>query len=152
MSQPRLIISIVDDEEPVRKALGRLLQAAGFAVVTFASGPEFLDSLEKQRPHCTILDLHLPGLSGLEVQQRLNEQKNRPPCIIITGKDEPGVGERMLASGAAAYLRKPLDEQQLLAAITAAVPKCKLGELSSDRFSNAEAVLTEEPLVNGGQI
>jgi FixJ family two-component response regulator len=117
------MISVVDDEAPVRKALGRLLRAAGFDVETFASGREFLDSLDDQRPDCTILDLHLPELSGLDVQQRLAEENIPLPCIVITGKDEPGVAERVLAHGAVAYLKKPLDAEALLAAITAAVPE-----------------------------
>jgi FixJ family two-component response regulator len=122
MSPGSLMISVVDDEAPVRKALGRLLRAAGFDVETFASGREFLDSLDDQKPDCTILDLHLPGLSGLDVQQRLAEEQICVPCIVITGKDEPGVAELVLAHGAVAYLKKPLDEQALLAAITSAVP------------------------------
>ena len=123
MCQPRLMISIVDDEAPVRKALGRLLRASGFDVETFSSGPEFLDSLRRHLPDCAILDLHLNGLSGLDVQQRLREENIRVPCIIITGKDEPGLDERVLASGAAGFLRKPLHDEALLAAINAAVPK-----------------------------
>ena len=123
MSVASLAIAIVDDEAPVRKALGRLLRAAGFGVATFASGNEFLDSLRSSRPDCVILDLHLPGLSGLEVQQELSHQNISTPCIIITGKDEPGISQRVLASGAAAYLRKPLDESELLAAINQAVPE-----------------------------
>jgi FixJ family two-component response regulator len=118
----RLTVGVVEDEAPVRKALGRLLRASGFEVETFTSGREFLDSLGTHRPDCTIVDLHLPGLTGLEVQEHISQQKISLPCIIITGKDEPGVCERALASGAAAYLRKPLDERSLLAAIHSAVP------------------------------
>jgi FixJ family two-component response regulator len=123
MSVAGLAIAIVDDEAPVRKALGRLLRAAGFGVATFASGDEFLDSLQASQPDCAILDLHLPGRSGLEVQRHLTQAKIPTPCIIITGKDEPGRSEQALASGAAAYLTKPLDEGQLLAAIKSAVPE-----------------------------
>jgi FixJ family two-component response regulator len=123
MSVASLAIAIVDDEAPVRKALGRLLRAAGFGVATFGSGGEFLESIQANRPDCAILDLNLPGLSGLEVQQELSHQNISTPCIIITGKDEPGTSERALASGAAAYLRKPLDEAELLAAIKHAVPE-----------------------------
>ena len=122
MSRTSLAIAVVDDEAPVRKALGRLLRAAGYGVATFGSGSEFLESLRASRPDCAILDLHLPGLSGLEVQQELSQQHISTPCIIITGKDEPGTSERALASGAAAYLRKPLDEAELLAAINHVVP------------------------------
>jgi FixJ family two-component response regulator len=111
----------VDDEEPVRKALGRLLRAFGYGVETFSCGREFLDSLAEHRPDCSIVDQHLPGLSGLEVQQHLVQQRIDLPCIILTGKDEPGLRERALASGVAAYLKKPLDADSLLVAIESAV-------------------------------
>jgi FixJ family two-component response regulator len=114
-------MAVVDDEEPIRKALQRLLRAAGLEADTFASGREFLLSLSQRRPDCVILDLHLPGLSGLEIQQQLSLEKPNVPCIIITGKDEPGLRERALAAGAAAYLRKPLDEKVLFEAISSAV-------------------------------
>jgi FixJ family two-component response regulator len=147
------MISVVDDEASVRKALGRLLRASGFDVETFASGTEFLDSLRRQPPHCTILDLHLPGLSGLEVQQRLRQENISVPCIIITGKDEPGLGDRALTSGAAAFLRKPLDEQSLLAAITAAVPDCKSREGSPNKGSDiAWGPSREQTPMNGGKV
>ncbi len=115
------VISVVDDEAPVRKALGRLLRAAGFQVEVYASGREFLGSLESRIPGCLILDLHLPELSGLDVLQRLAEEQIHLPCVVITGKDEPGLSERVLAYGAAAYLKKPIDEEALLAAITSAI-------------------------------
>lgn len=112
----------MDDEPPVRKALARLLAASGFRVATSATGEEFLNSLQSKLPHCVILDLHLPGLSGLQVQQRITQEKVPLPCILLTGKDEPGLESRAIRAGAAAYLRKPVDEELLLATISAAVP------------------------------
>jgi FixJ family two-component response regulator len=116
-----LAIAIVDDEEPIRKALGRLLRSVGYKVSTFSNGAEFLDSLEARQPDCTILDLHLPGLSGLEIQEYLRIQNIGIPCIIITGKDEFESRTQAMALGAAAYLTKPLDEHFLLSTITSAV-------------------------------
>jgi FixJ family two-component response regulator len=139
-----LAIAVVDDEAPVRKALGRLLRAAGFSVETFASGIEFLGSLQIRRPDCTILDLHLPGLSGLEVQEQLARDKNSLPCIVITGKDEPGVAERVRAAGASAYLKKPLDERVLLAAISSAVPQFARRKLEPRDLEQREAVLINQ--------
>src|SRR5215831_2142370 len=115
-------IAVVDDEAPVRKALGRLLTASGFQVATFASGEEFLESLQTRMPDCAILDLHLPGLSGLEIQKRVTQQRIPLPCILFTGKDEPGNEQSALAAGAAGYLRKPVDQDLLLAAISSAMP------------------------------
>ncbi len=122
MPESCLEIAIVDDEECVRKALGRLLTVAGYKVSLFASGNAFLESLQDSRPDCTILDLHLPEESGLEVRQRLARSGIALPCIIITGKDEPGIRERVLAS-AAAYLTKPVEERVLLDAISEAVTR-----------------------------
>lgn len=123
----RLLVAIVDDEEPVRKALRRLFLAVGIDVETFASGDEFLESVKIHRPDCAVIDLHLPGLTGLEVQQRLARAGVRLPTVIITGHDQAGVAERVLAAGASAYLRKPLDEERLLAAIESAVREGRYG-------------------------
>jgi len=110
----------VDDEEPVRKALCRLFGSAGFDVQTFASGSEFIESLKQKRPDCVVLDVNLDGLSGLEVQQRLGQENPKLPVIMMTGMESPGLREQALKAGAAAYLRKPLEERTLLEAVAAA--------------------------------
>jgi FixJ family two-component response regulator len=117
-----LVIAIVDDEECVRKALERLFRSVGHQVASFRSGEDFLYALGICRPDCVILDFHLPGLSGLEVQRCLRRNRNSLPCIIITGKDEPETRERVLASGGTGYLTKPLDQRKLFDMISAAVP------------------------------
>jgi FixJ family two-component response regulator len=94
---------------------------SGYEVETFTSGHEFLNSLKEHQLDCSIVDLHLPGLSGLEVQHRLAQARSNLPCIIITGKDEPGVRERALEYGAAAYLKKPVEQEALFAAIEEAL-------------------------------
>ena len=121
MPGPDLLIAIVDDEDCVRKALERLLRSAGFKITCFRSGEEFLESLKICQPDCTILDLHLPGLSGLEVQQYLSRNRIDLPCVIMTGRDEAGTKEQVLASGANGYLTKPFDQRALLEIICAAV-------------------------------
>jgi FixJ family two-component response regulator len=138
MGAHRLLVAIVDDEEPVRKALRRLFLASGIDVETFASGDEFLESVKMHRPDCAVIDLHLPGLTGLEVQQRLAGGGVRLPTIIITGHDQSGTAERVLAAGASAYLRKPLDEERLLAAIESAVREARCSvevEMAASRHS-----------------
>jgi FixJ family two-component response regulator len=132
MSHSSFEIAVVDDESPVCKALGRLLRAAGHEVETYASGGEFLSSLQKHRPDCAIVDLHMPAVSGLEVQQQLAKEEIRLPCIVITGKDDPGTQQRVMESGAAAYLRKPLDEKALLDAIRTAVTRNEPEPLRND--------------------
>jgi CheY-like chemotaxis protein len=116
-------VAIVDDEEPVRKALKRLLRAAGLEAETYASGREFLEASALRPPDCLVLDLHMPGMSGLQVLRELRETPDAPPTVIITAYDEPATREQCLAAGASAYLRKPLDERLLLNAISATVKR-----------------------------
>jgi FixJ family two-component response regulator len=119
-----LLIAVVDDEAAVRKAIARLLSASRLKVKTFASGQEFLDSLAASYPDCLVLDLHMPGLSGLDVQRQLARTGKRLPLVIITAYDESESRTQCLAAGAAAYLLKPLDDQALLDAIASAVRDC----------------------------
>ena len=107
-------IAVVDDEEPVRKALGRLLRAAGMEVECFAGGGEFLAAARVRRPDCVVLDLHMPGMSGLQV---LGELRPPLPVIVITAHDSPDLRDQCVAAGARVYLRKPLDAPVLLDAI-----------------------------------
>lgn len=121
MSKDRPLIAVVDDEESVRIALRRLLRSAGFDVETFSSGAAFLDSLKSHQPDCVILDLHMPQVNGFAVQARLAETHLGLPIVVITGHDSAETRERALASGISAYLRKPMDDQALLDAITHAI-------------------------------
>ena len=119
MSKTRPLVAIVDDEEPIRKALTRLLRSGGLDVESFASGSEFLESLSVQRPDCVVLDLHMPVVNGFEVQARLVEFG--VPVVIITGHDSDETRARALAGRPAAYLRKPVNDQVLLDAIELAL-------------------------------
>jgi FixJ family two-component response regulator len=116
-------VAIVDDEEPVRKALKRLLRASGLETETYASGKDFLAASAVHPPSCVVLDLHMPGMSGLQVLHELRLAKADVPAVVITAYDEPASREQCLAAGAAAYLRKPLDERLLLNAISANVKR-----------------------------
>ena len=115
------LIAVVDDEEPIRKALSRLLRLAGLKVETFSSGTEFLESVGDHTPDCLVLDVHMPETDGFEVESQLAHAGFRIPIVAITGRDAPKDRERMTARGVAAFLQKPLDGQVLLAAITAAM-------------------------------
>ena len=117
----RLLIAVVDDEESVRKALQRLIRSAGLEVETFASGEDFFLSMQKRQPDCVVLDLHMPQMNGFEVQRLLAQAGTAVPLVIITGHDTDESRERALKAGAAAYLRKPVDDRMLLDAIAAAV-------------------------------
>ena len=121
MSKTRPLIAVVDDEEPVRKALTRLLRSAGLDVETFPSGVEFLESLPTRRPDCVVLDLHMPLMNGFEVQARLAKSSAPVPVVIITGHDSTETRDRALAGRPMAYLRKPVNDQTLLDAIELAL-------------------------------
>ena len=116
-------IAVVDDEEPVRKALMRLMRSAGLGVETFASGLEFLKSLDARLPDCVVLDLHMPHMNGFNVQAHLAQKYAALPVIIFTGHDSPNVRERAMAGGASAFLRKPAHDSILLGAISAATAR-----------------------------
>jgi FixJ family two-component response regulator len=123
--QARVLVAVVDDEESVCRALLRLLHAAGLDVETFSSSATFLESmrgrLPSHRPDCVVLDLHLPGLTGLDVQKQLKLEKIFLPIVMITGNEEVGVQEKVLGEGAFAFLVKPVHAQRLLDAIDGAV-------------------------------
>jgi FixJ family two-component response regulator len=121
VNKNRLLVAVVDDEEAVRIALRRLLRSASLNVETFSSGAEFLESVKAHQPDCVVLDLHMPHVGGFAVQAWLAKAGIRLPTVVITGHDTDETRERALAGGAAAYLRKPVDDQALLDAINEAV-------------------------------
>jgi len=129
MATSRLLVAVIDDDASVRKALTRLLRASGHEVEAFASGEEFLKSSRTGAPDCLVLDVHMPSVSGLDVQASLLERGIHVPIIFMTAYDDNALRLRALHLGAVAYLRKPLTEQTLLAAIVRAVdPKRKHGQ------------------------
>jgi FixJ family two-component response regulator len=121
MIQKRPLIAVVDDDESVRDALTRLLHTSEFEVNAFASGEEFLESLAIRRPDCVILDFHLPGLNGRDVQRRLTLNKIVLPVIVVTAHDHPASRQQCLEDGAIAWLLKPLCRDDLLASIDKAI-------------------------------
>jgi FixJ family two-component response regulator len=111
-------VAVVDDEEPIRKALKRLMRSAGLSVETFGSGAEFLKSLDTRLPDCVVLDLHMPHMDGFSVQADLARKYAALPVIIFTGHDLANARERALEAGASAFLRKPVHDRILLGAIS----------------------------------
>lgn len=114
-------VAILDDDQSVRTALGRLLRTSQLEVDSFATSIELFTALERQRPNCLILDLQMPGMNGLDVMNFLSQSGIQIPTIVITAHDELNMRESCLVAGAAAYLRKPLDADELLKAIADAV-------------------------------
>lgn len=114
-------IAVVDDDASVRLALQRLLRSAGLRVKVFPSGAALLESVRTDRPDCIVLDLHMPGVSGFDVQSRLTQADLRIPVVAITGNHTPEAKARALGGGASAYLLKPMDDCALLSSIEAAI-------------------------------
>jgi FixJ family two-component response regulator len=113
-------IAIVDDDASVRKALARLLGTHGFATVTHGSGAEFLQSPGLHEVECLLLDVHMPGMPGVEVIEAVREAATKLPVVLMTGRYEVDFAQRSLDAGASAFLRKPFEEDALLAAIDVA--------------------------------
>jgi FixJ family two-component response regulator len=121
MPEPRHLVTVVDDEESVCKAVRRLIMAWGMRAQTLSSGQALLDSFAAERPDCVLLDLHMPGLSGMDVLRALAGAGESVPVIVITGRDEPASRALCLSAGAVAYMTKPLDHWKLLKTIEEAV-------------------------------
>jgi FixJ family two-component response regulator len=115
------LISIVDDDQSVRDALGNLLRSVGFRVEVFASAENLLDSDHLSDTDCLILDARMPGMSGLELQRQLAESRCRVPIIFITAYSDGDAQARALGAGAMAFLHKPFAEGALLRAIDGAL-------------------------------
>ena len=115
------LIAIVDDEVSICRALLRLLRVANYRAEGFNSPILFLESLAERVPDCVVLDLQMPVMTGVELQQQLLRLDDPPPVIIITAHDEPKTRERCLALGAIRYLRKPIEGDLLIDSIEEAV-------------------------------
>ncbi|MBB5460277.1 response regulator transcription factor [Paraburkholderia sp. Cpub6] len=122
MGSTKPFVVVVDDDEPVCRAIKRQLRSVGFATDSFNSGEQFLETLSSMpsyRPDCVILDVQMPGLNGLEVQERL--AGSGLPVIFITAHDDISVREQALSAGAIAYLRKPFDDELFIKTVRAAL-------------------------------
>jgi FixJ family two-component response regulator len=111
------MIAVVDDDALVRKALVRLLQAAGHVACGFASGPDFLLAWQIDRPECVILDLQMSSVSGTDVLRALRRAAADLPVVMITANDRPGAREECNREGAVGYLLKPFDARVLLESV-----------------------------------
>jgi len=117
-------IAVVDDDISVRKSLGRLIRSVRLEVRTFASAEEFLNSADLRKPDCLILDVHLPGMSGIELYYHLHAHKSTVPVIFITAHPSDDLARLQAASdGAVAYFTKPFSGDELLDAVNAALKR-----------------------------
>ena len=120
----RILVSVVDDDESVRESLPDLLKELGFAAHAFASAEEFLATGDLDVTRCVILDITMPGMCGPTLQQQLGARGRGIPIIFITARADEALRKRLLARGAVACLLKPFSEQELRAALDAALTRC----------------------------
>lgn len=126
---PQSVVFIVDDDVSIRDALGTLVRSVGLEVRTFTSGGEFLTAQLPDVPACLVLDVRLPGLSGLDLQSELGRAGVHIPIIFISGHGDIPMTVRAMKAGAVEFLPKPLREQDLLNAIGQAIDKDRAARL-----------------------
>jgi FixJ family two-component response regulator len=130
------MVFVVDDDAPLRESLQNLIRSVGLRVEAFASAQEFLDRPRPEVPGCLVLDVRLPGLSGLDLQQRMAEGDRDMPIIFITGHGDIPMTVQAMKAGAVAFLTKPFRDQALLDAIQQA--------LARDRHAREQRTKSEE--------
>lgn len=116
-------VFVVDDDQEVREALQLLMESVGLGVATYASAQGYLDQFDPARPGCIVLDVRMPGMSGLELQSQLAEKLLCPPIIIITGHGDVPMAVRAVQAGAVDFIEKPFNDQALLDSVHRAIEK-----------------------------
>ena len=138
MRAPEAIVFVVDDDASVREALGSLIRSAGFSVRTSASAPEFLARPRPDLPSCLVLDVRLPGLSGLDLQKRMAEVDIAIPIVFITGHGDVPTSVRAMKAGAVEFLTKPFTDQDLLDAVEQAVERDRAARLKQAEIAELQ--------------
>ncbi|MBD9511023.1 response regulator transcription factor [Ensifer sp. ENS10] len=141
MTQLEPIIHIVDDDNSYRTALARLMEASGYRVVTYGSGEELLANLSGSDPGCILLDLQMPGLSGLELQDRLTEKAPLLPTVFLTGRGDIKASVRAMKAGAEDFLEKPASREALLGAVERALLRSEIRRAEHNRVHTLQARL-----------
>ena len=135
-SDAEAMVFVIDDDESIREALHSLIRSVGLSVATFASAQEFLQSPRPDVPACLILDVRMPGLSGLDLQRDLAEAHIHIPIIFITGHGDIPMSVRAMKAGAVEFLTKPFRDQDLLDAIQQALERDR--QMRSQQAETAE--------------
>ena len=139
-------VYVVDDDPDVLKAIERLLESTGLDVATFSSPQKFLEGYDRNAPGCLVLDLALPGLSGLDVQRVLEEQASVLPIVFLTGRGDIAASVQAMKHGAADFLTKPVDDTALIAAIHDALARDQIlrpAHVERERIAKCLAMLTQ---------
>lgn len=132
------IIFIIDDDEQVRNALILLMESVGLIVESYASAQGYLDSFDVAKAGCIILDVRMPGMSGLDLQARLSAEKIHPPIIIITGHGDVPMAVRAVSAGAVDFIEKPFNNQSMLDSVHKAIEVDAIQRGASSRLQDIE--------------
>ncbi|HET9427005.1 MAG TPA: response regulator [Allosphingosinicella sp.] len=135
MPQTDRLIHLVDDDEAIRRSASFVLRTSGYRVKTYASGVEFLEAASTIEPGCILLDVRMPGLNGLEVQQALRERHILLPVVVMTGNGEVKIAVQAMKAGAVDFIEKPVERATLLNSIQQAFDRI---EQSERQFAHAE--------------
>lgn len=134
-------VHIVDDDQAVRDSAAFLLEVSDHKAVTYPSGAAFLDAVGTAEPGCVLLDINMPGMSGLEVQAALKARNIAWPVIVLTGQGDVGIAVQAMKNGAFEFLEKPYQNDSLLAAVAEAFDKLESVVEESDRMGQARALI-----------
>ncbi|MBT2188344.1 response regulator transcription factor [Sphingobium nicotianae] len=137
----RRMIHIVDDEESIRRSASFMLKTSGFSVTTHVSGVAFLREVKHAEPGCILLDVRMPEMDGLEVQQALLERGVAMPVIILTGHGDVSIAVRAMKAGAVEFLEKPFEKAVLLDAIEAAFERLEDSDKRAARAADAAVMI-----------
>lgn len=142
MSDER-IVHVVDDDDAVREGVTILLEAFGYTVVPHLSGAAFLKALDGLQTGCVLLDMHMPEISGLEVQAELKERGVGWPVIVLTGQGDIGIAVGAMKNGAFEFIEKPYENQMLLDTLEDAFEKLEVIAEESSRVAQARALIAK---------
>jgi len=135
------MIHLVDDDPAVRRSVGFMLKTSGYGVQSYESGTELLKNAGQLEEGCILLDIRMPGMDGLEVQQALQEKGIGLPVIIMTGHGDVGLAVRAMKAGAVDFIEKPFEKEALIAAIDEGLRRLWRKEATNDRQKDAEVRL-----------
>jgi FixJ family two-component response regulator len=138
MSTVPPLIRVVDDDESVRRSVGDLLRSVGFSVAAYGSAQDFLADDQAEAPGCLVLDVHLPDLTGLDLQRKLADTRRSLPIVFLTGMGDIPMSVRAIKSGAVEFLTKPFDTQVLLQAVRQAIETDRAERLERKRLGELQ--------------
>jgi two-component system response regulator FixJ len=137
MSEPEQVVHLVDDDDSIRRSVGFMLKTSGFRVHSYPSGAELLKEAKALEPGCILLDIRMPGMDGLEVQQALQERGVSLPVVIMTGHGDVPLSVRAMKAGAVDFIEKPFEREVLLSAMKAGFAALRRSDSGRERAKEA---------------